>query len=66
MGKFAKREHRRDKNLTDEEIIKALECCINDEGCDCENCPYNNDDDCLHRSGEDLLDLIHRLQGQNR
>ena len=50
--------------LTDEEIVKALECCINSEGCDCENCPYNNNDDCQHRSGEDLLDLIHRLQNE--
>ena len=27
-----------EKKLADEEIVKALECCINE--CDCENC-YN-------------------------
>ena len=53
-----------EKKLTDEEIVKALECCINSEGCDCGNCSYNNNDDCQHRSGEDLLDLIHRLQDE--
>ena len=54
-----------EKKLTDEEVIKALECCINSEGCDCGNCSYNNNDDCQHRSGEDLLELIHRLKSEN-
>ena len=50
------------KKLTDEQIVKALECCINE--CDCENCPYGNNDDCM-ANVEHILDFIHRLQAEN-
>ena len=50
-----------EKKLTDEEIVKALDCCIKE--CDCENCPYGNNDDCMANVKE-ILDLIHRLQGE--
>ena len=46
--------------LTDNEIIKALECCIND---DCDNCPdtFGN---CEHNAMRNALDLIKRLQAK--
>ena len=55
-----------EKKLTDEEIIKALECCINDEGCDCGNCPdFTKEKLCHKANAKQSLDLIHRLQEQN-
>ena len=44
--------------MTDNEIIKALECCIND---DCDNCPdtFGN---CEHNAMRNALDLINRQQ----
>lgn len=51
--------------LTDKEIVKALECCVNGE---CPNCPlsHNNTGVYNERCGENLmqnaLDLINRLQ----
>ena len=52
-----------EKKLTDEEIVKALDCCTKD---DCFDCPYKvRKIDCVKRkrSEKDTLDLIHRLQG---
>ncbi len=45
--------------MTDNESIKALECCIKD---DCENCPYlaNGLFECGEHFNEDVLDLINR------
>ena len=42
--------------MRDKEIIKALECCIND---DCDNCPdtFGN---CEHNAMRNALDLINR------
>lgn len=59
-----------EKNLTDEEIVKALECCAT-ENCEnkpCLDCPYFiKHIDCVPRRHEkDLLDLIHRLQDENK
>ncbi len=53
--------------MTDNEIIKALECCIKNE---CEKCnvydkTYGEVFDCLHAICENALDLINRLTGQN-
>jgi hypothetical protein len=55
-----------EKKLTDEEIVKALECCANDEMC--RGCPYFiKKIDCgCRRSEKDYLDLIHHLQSMNR
>ena len=47
-----------DKKFTQEQIIKALECCIND---DCDNCP-NGFGNCERNLAELSLDLIHRLK----
>ena len=54
-----------EKKMTDEEIVKALENCANDEMC--RECPYFiNGIDCGNqRSENDYLDLIHRLQSEN-
>jgi chromosome segregation ATPase len=51
------------KELTDEEIVKALEICAKDKGCG--KCPYKlKDIDCGigQRSENDYLKLIQRLQ----
>lgn len=54
-----------EKKLTDEEIVKALECCTRGEGC--EGCPYfENGIDCVRISEKDTLDLIHRLQEEKK
>ena len=44
--------------MTDKNIIKALECCIND---DCDNCPdtFGN---CEHNAMRNALNLINRQQ----
>ena len=56
-----------DKKLTDNEIIKALECCSNDKPCSENKCPFyesacEND---LHAVEKYALDLINRLQAEN-
>lgn len=53
--------------MTDAEIIKALECC-NNGWCD-GRCPYYGREDiadCREQSGADQLDLINRLNIENR
>lgn len=61
------------KKLTDEEIVKALECCamisVNPylRG-ECIDCPYfQKHIDCVEgkRGERDFIDLIHRLQDEN-
>ena len=54
-----------EKKLTDEEIVKAVECCT--ELGNCGKCPYRlNKIDCVadHRHEKDIFDLIQRLQGE--
>lgn len=52
--------------MTDEQIIKALECCATDDGDDCFQCPYGNivykpgNGGCVNRCRKDVLDLIKR------
>lgn len=48
--------------MTDEQIIKALECCNKcDNGKGCFGCPYRQYcPDCLRRRNEDTIDLINR------
>ena len=52
--------------MTDEQIIKALECCATDDGDYCSQCPYGNIDykpgngGCVNRCRKDALDLINR------
>ena len=52
--------------MTDEQIIKALECCVTDDGDDCFQCPYGDivykpgNGGCVNRCHKDALDLIGR------
>jgi hypothetical protein len=48
--------------LTDEEIVKALERCV-DESMGCVGCPYHGNS--CRQMDIDVLDLIHRLQSEN-
>lgn len=57
--------------MTDEQIIKALECCATDDGDDCSQCPYGNivykpgNGGCVNRCRKDALDLINRQKAEN-
>ena len=53
-----------ERKFTDEEVIKALECCLNE---DCENCPARTccDDD-TESFVKYVFDLITRLEAENR
>lgn len=53
--------------MTDEQTIKALECCKDDDGCT--DCPYYDEKDeheqiCVYRLHKDILDLIKRQQAE--
>lgn len=56
--------------MTDEQIIKALECCATDDGNDCFQCPYCNlffepgNGGCVNRCHKDALDLINRKKAE--
>lgn len=56
--------------MTDEQIIKALECCATDDGDDCSQCPYGNivyksgSGGCVNRCRKDALDLINRQKAE--
>ena len=52
-----------EKKLTDEEIVKALEFCTEQE--DCVSCKYEDCIDCRTFLMEEALNLIHRLQDEN-
>ena len=47
--------------MTDNEIVKALECCIASIT-DCRNCPYYivGDGDCVNKTKADVIDLVKR------
>lgn len=51
--------------MTDNEIIKALECCISQKNCE-ENCPYSewkiNNFCCIQISTLDAIELINRQE----
>ena len=57
-------------NITDNEIIKALECCKSENGNDCENCQFANiiyrqgEGGCVNRLMSGSLDLIHRKDSE--
>lgn len=56
--------------MTDEQIIKALECCATDDGDDCSQCPYDNivyepgNGGCVNRCRKEALDLIKRQKAE--
>lgn len=47
------------RQMTDEQIIKALECCVT---FDCENCPCDGKYNCIAVARKDALDIIKRQQ----
>ena len=50
--------------MTDNEIIKALECCAGDDGCDV--CPmYKPSSECITELQGKALDLINRQKAEN-
>ena len=46
-----------ERKFTDDEIVKALECCKN---ADCFGCPFDGEMDCVHKSAQAVLALIKR------
>ena len=50
--------------MTDNEIIKALECCANATHKDCKNCPLFVVDGCVKTMSTNALDLINRQQAE--
>lgn len=56
-----------DNKLTDNEIIKALKCCCKNNNC--EGCPLDYltfSSECASELAIKSLDLINRLQSQNK
>ena len=54
-----------DKKLTDNEIVKALECCrYNDLKKACKKCPFDKEEHCLDAILNSALDLINHLQAK--
>ena len=52
--------------MTDNEIIKALECCDADEESICQQCPYRFFESvCTHLLAQDAIALIKSLQEDN-
>lgn len=55
--------------MTDNDIIKALECCFKGDKC-VGHCPFHNNkhdiDICTSRLSENALDLINRLNAKNK
>lgn len=55
-----------EKKLTDEEIVKALECCYEADILCSKDCPLQGCESCSAIMGSLALDLIHRLQIENK
>ena len=54
--------------MTDNDVIKAMECCIENDLDDCAECLYlykECDGNCIDRLLRDALDLINRLKDEN-
>ena len=51
--------------MTDNEIIKALECCPRGIGMKCEKCPMFRTNDCMSKLHVNTLDLINRQKTEN-
>lgn len=47
-----------DQKFTDDDVIKALECCFGHELCD--KCPYEELVDCVRQKEQNAIDLINR------
>ena len=56
------------KEFTDEQIIKALECCIAQENCEeisCENCPCDRVYNCKETMLQNALEVFNRQASEN-
>ena len=53
-----------DKNLTDNEIIKALECCASDNINSCDDCPFYKQCENDEQLSKYALDLINRQKAE--
>lgn len=51
--------------MTDNEIIRALDCCVNNVTCS-EECPYYVFDKCLDQRKKDVINLINRQKVEIR
>ena len=51
--------------LKRDDIIKALECCIDEVCADCPECPYTDTEDCQRKLSEDALAIIKELTEEN-
>jgi chaperonin cofactor prefoldin len=56
--------HIDEPRMTDDEIIKALKCCIESLISSCRNCPYVEENRCKTAMMKDALDLINRQQAE--
>lgn len=54
-----------DKKLTDNEIVKALECCVLAKHICPHTCPMLKNKECLASLRKYALDIINRLQAEN-
>ena len=54
-----------DKKLTDNEVVKALECCVESKHICPHTCPMLKNKECLESLRKNALDLINRLQAEN-
>lgn len=50
--------------MTDKEIIQALECCRDKIFKGCDNCPMDEDNDCIEIVCANAVDLINRQQAE--
>jgi ubiquitin C-terminal hydrolase len=50
-----------DHKYTDDEVIRALECCANGE---CDECPYQDNSPCKEYLNNAALDLINRQRAE--
>lgn len=63
-------EEMTERKFTDEEVIKALECCVKDDIIDssnheiCFECPLKYDNDCSCNLRKRILDLINRRDAE--
>ena len=46
------------------EVIRALECCIENEEAPCDNCPYNGDQECIDSVMVDALELLREYKAK--
>ena len=56
-----------ERKFTDEEVIKALECCSKDNVKDCDACPYEDMETktyCVNELIKDALDIINRQKSE--